>query len=150
MKHLTPFLILTISAFFAACSSLTLEPVNYAWPLESVLSVDDGGNVTEDRYFIEFNTKGLFFEEFQDSSAYMGREIRMIRDTQGFYYITCSDFKNVYVFTADEGSLCLDNKILITEAGIESPAFNQRSPFIELVNGGAKTNLTHEGIEGSN
>jgi hypothetical protein len=137
-------------AFFAACSSLTLQPVNYAWPLESVLAIDGDGNVAEDRYYIGFNTKGLFFEEFEDSSAYMGKEIRMIRDAQGFYYITSPNFKNVYVFTSDEGSLCLDNKILISETGIESPAFNQRIPFIELVNGGNKTNLTNEGVEGSN
>lgn len=151
MKHITLFVILVLIVLIAACSTLTLQPVNFAWLLESVLAIDDNGNVNEDRYYINFNTKGLFFEEFQDSSAYKGKDIRMIRDTQGFYYITSSNFKNVYVFTADEGSLRLDNKILISETGIENPAFNQRSPFIELVNGDKKTNLTNEGImEGSN
>ncbi len=82
----------------AACSVLTLQPANFSWPIESVLPVDDNGKVTEDRYSIEVNTVGLFFEEFQDSLSYKGKEVRMIRDNQGFYFLTASNFKNVYVF----------------------------------------------------
>jgi hypothetical protein len=127
---------------------LRLQPANFSWPLESVLSVDDNGKVAEDRYSIEVNTIGLFFEEFQDSLSYKGKEVRMIRDNQGFYFMTASNFKNVYVFKADEGTLKLEKKIFISEFGLQTPAFNQRNPYIELVDGTNKMNLTHKGIEG--
>jgi hypothetical protein len=132
----------------AACSVLTLQPANFSWPIESVLPVDSNGKVTEDRYSIEVNTVGLFFEEFQDSLSYKGKEVRMIRDNQGFYFLTASNFKNVYVFKVDEGKLILENKIFISEFGLQAPAFNQRDPYIELVDGTSKMNLTHKGIEG--
>ena len=132
----------------AACSVLTLQPANFSWPIESVLPVDDNGKVIEDRYSIEVNTVGLFFEEFQDSLSYKGKEVRMIRDNQGFYFITASNFKNVCVFKVDEGKLVLENKIFISEFGLQTPAFNQRDPYIELVDGTSKMNLTHKGIEG--
>jgi hypothetical protein len=132
----------------AACSVLTLQPANFSWPLESVLPVDDNGKVTEDRYSIEINTIGLFFEEFQDSLSYKGKEIRMIRDNQGFYFLTASNFKNVYVFKVDEGKLELEEKIFISEFGLQTPAFNQRDPYIELVDGTYKMNLTYKGTEG--
>jgi hypothetical protein len=139
---------LILFSIITACSTLTLQPANFAWPLESVLPVNDDGFVVEDRYSLEFNTKAIFFEEFQDSLAYIDREIRVIRDNQGFYFITGSNFKNVYVFKAVEGKLVLDNKIFISEFGLQTPAFNQREPYIELVDGNHKMNLTSEGIEG--
>ncbi len=100
MKRLL-ILFLFLILISVACSVLTLQPANFAWPLESVLPVDNSGNISEDRYSLEVNTVGLFFEEFQDSLAYSGKEIRMIRDNQGFYFMTASNFKNVYVFKVD-------------------------------------------------
>ena len=147
MKRLL-ILFLFLILITAACSVLTLQPANFSWPLESVLSVDDNGKVAEDRYSIEVNTIGLFFEEFQDSLSYRGKEVRMIRDNQGFYFMTASNFKNVYVFKADEGTLKLEKKIFISEFGLQTPAFNQRNPYIELVDGTNKMNLTYKGIEG--
>lgn len=135
-------------SMFTACSVLTLQPANFSWPLESVLPVDDNGNISDDRYSVEVNTVGMFFEEFQDSLSYKDKEIRMIRDNQGFYFMTSSNFKNVYVFKADEGKLVQENKIFISEFGLQSPAFNQRNPYIELVDGTNKMNLTHKGVEG--
>jgi hypothetical protein len=137
-----------LSLITAACSVLTLQPANFSWPLESVLPVDDSGKISEDRYSIEVNTVGMFFEEFQDSLSYKSKEVRMIRDNQGFYFLTSTNFKNVYVFKADEGKLVQENKIFISEFGLQTPAFNQRDPYIELVDGTNKMNLSHKGIEG--
>ena len=145
MRH-TLALALFLILITAACSVLTLQPANFSWPLESVLPVDDNGKAAEDRYSIEVNTIGLFFEEFQDSLSYKGKEIRMIRDNQGFYFMTSSNFKNVYVFKADEGKLVQENKIFISEFGLQTPAFNQRDPYIELVDGTNKMNFTYKGI----
>ena len=144
------FLILSLVflSLTAACSVLTLQPVNFSWPLESVLPIDENGNVSEDRYSIEFNTAGLYYEEFQDSLSYKGKELRLIRNHQGLYFITASKFKNVYVFRANEETLVLNAKIFISEFGIDKPAFNQRNPYIELIDGEKKINLSSEGIEG--
>ena len=139
---------LVLLSLAAACSVLTLQPANFSWPLESVLPVDNEGNVVEDRHSVEFNAFGLFYDEFQDSLAYMDKEIRMIRDNQGLYFITASKFKNVYVFRANEGTLELNKKIFISDFGIDKPAFNQRNPYIELIDGEKKINLTSEGIDG--
>jgi len=147
MKRLI-ILFLFLILLIAACSVLTLQPANFGWPIESVLPVDDEGKVTDDRYSIEINTVGLFFDEFQDSLSYRGKEVRMIRDNQGFYFLTASDFKNVYVFKVDEGKLVLENKIFISEFGLQTPAFNQRDPYIELIDGTNKMNLTYKGVEG--
>lgn len=132
----------------AACSVLTLQPANFSWPLESVLPVDDNGKISDDRYSVEVNTVGMFFEEFQDFLSYKGKEVRMIRDNQGFYFLTSYNFKNVYVFRAEEGKMILENKIFISEFGLQNPAFNQREPYIELLDGTNKMTLTHKGVEG--
>lgn len=131
----------------ASCSTLKLEPADFAWPVESVLSVDENGKVSDERYSISFDTRGLFYEELEDSSAYAGREIRMLRDINGYYFITAEKFKNVYVFQMDNGAMVLDNKIFISEIGIEGAALNQRTPYIELIDSGKSLYLTNNGID---
>jgi len=131
---------------FTGCSKLALKPADFAWPVESVLKVDAQGNVTENRNSLTFNTKDLFLEETQDSSAFQNKEIRLIRDLNGYYYITADNFKNVYVFTNGEGKLTLEDKLFVSESGISSPAFNQRQPFIELIDGDKRILLNNEGV----
>jgi hypothetical protein len=129
----------------SGCSSLTLSPVHFQWPVESVLTVDAKGMVDETRYNMTFNVKSLLFDETADSVHVSGIELRIIRDASGYYYITAPKFKNVYVFASDEGKLKLERKILISEAGIASPAFNQRPPYIQLLNGKEKPLLLSRG-----
>ena len=131
---------------FAACSNLVLKPTDYAWPIESVLKVDNNGFVKENRNSISFNTKDLFLAETGDSTAYKDKDLRLIRDMNGYYYITSDNFKNVYVFKSEKGKLALEDKISITKTGLQNPAFNQRQPYIELVSGNNKYLLTNEGI----
>jgi hypothetical protein len=127
---------------------LTLAPVQYQWPVESVLTVDGKGMVDETRYNITFNVKPLLFEETADSIHVSNIELRIIRDMSGYYFMTAPKFKNVYVFASDEGKLKLERKILISETGIASPAFNQRPPYIQLINGKEKPLLlTRGGIQ---
>ena len=139
-----PFLLLV---FAAACSTLKLQQADFAWPVESVIAVEENGKVSDDRYSISFDTKELFFEETEDSSAYVGKKIRILRDINGYYFITAEKFKNVYVFQMDNGSMILRNKIFISEIGIEDPALNQRAPYIELIDGGKNLYLTNNGID---
>ncbi len=121
--------------FTVGCAQLTLEPVNFAWPIESVLDVDDEGMISDNRYSFSANVTQLFFVEKKDSNAYNKESVRIIRGTKGYYYIIGSGFKNVYVFSADNGALKLHNKIFVSEFGLDLPAFNQRVPYIELLEG---------------
>ena len=66
--------------------------------------------------------------ETADSMGYRGKELRLIRDTNGYYFMAAKNFKNVYVFRSDDGSLVLSSKIMISEfswnerAGVQSEA----------------------------
>lgn len=140
----TTFLAFALS--FTACSVLRLQPANFAWPVESVLKVDNRGYVADERYSLSFNTTGIFVEEFGDSTAYLNSEIRLLRNNNGFYFLTGNDFKNIYVMVINEGSLALKNKIFISEKGLDNPALNQRQPYIELISGTNIIYLTTEGI----
>ncbi|WP_290665039.1 hypothetical protein [Ignavibacterium sp.] len=132
----------------AACSSLKLSPAEFGWPIESVQKVDKEGFVKEDRYSFSFNSKALFLEEMQDSMAYQGKDLRIIRNQDGYYFITSKSFKNVYIFEQAEASLELKEKVFVSENGLNNPFFNQRNPYIELVDGDFKIFLTSEGIYG--
>jgi len=129
-----------------ACSSLSLKPADYAWPIENVLKVDGKGFIEDQRYSFILKVKMLYYEEFKDSTNFSGKEIRLIRDKLGFFYITGKDFKNVYVFESEENGMDLENKIMITETGLISPAFNQKSPTIELLDSPNKYLLNSKGI----
>lgn len=141
-------LIIITTILFSACSTLKLSPAEFNWPIESVLKVDDNGFVKDDRYSLSFNTKQLFFEETQDSMSFTGKSIRLIRNTEGYYFITSTNFKNVYVFSVDKNAFSLENKLLVNEAGFKNPVFNQRPPFIELIDDGISYKLTSEGFDG--
>ncbi len=137
-----PFLVLII----AACSSLMLKPADFSWPIENALKVDGKGFIEEQRYAFTLKVKPLFFEEFADSNNFAGKEIRIIRDKLGYVYLTAKKFKNVYVMMTVEGGMKLENKILISETGLNSPVFNQKSPNIELLDTPNKYLLNNKGI----
>jgi hypothetical protein len=131
----------------AGCSPLMLKPADFSWPVESVLKVNEKGFVDEPRYFIKFNVKGLLFAETKDSVNVSKVTLRMIRDEAGYYFITAAKFKNVYVFEQAEGGLKLSNRILVSEHGLNEPAFNKRSSNIELISEKAAPILmTKDGI----
>lgn len=140
-------LIITLM-ILTACSTLKLSPAEFGWPIESVLKIDENGFAKEDRYSFTFNTKALFMEEMQDSMAYRGKDLRIIRNNDGYYFITTKGFKNVYIFETAEKSFSLKEKITINEYGLNNPFFNQRSTYIELVDGDFKAYLTSEGLQG--
>jgi len=147
--NLLKFLFTLIIAFyFTSCSTLKLSPAEFGWAIESVLKVDTDGFVKDDRYSISFNVKAMFFEETKDSLSYMDKSIRLIRNNEGFYFMTSPNFKNVYVFTVIQNAFELKEKFLITESGLKKPAFNQRLPFIELIDGEKTYKLTSKGIDG--
>lgn len=131
------------------CSQIILEPADFSWPIESVLNVDDKGFVAEERYSFSTNVIPLFFAEKNDSTSFKNETVRIIRDINGLYFMVANEFKNVYVFSADNGTFSLRNTILITEFGLDLPAFNQRKPYIEILDGEQHVAyLTPDGIRG--
>jgi hypothetical protein len=131
----------------SGCSSVILQPADFSWPIESVLKVNDKSYVTEDRYSFKINVNPLFQEEFSDSANTSGKEIRIIRDEAGYYYITGTDFKNVYLFLPINNGIKMESKISISDSVVLSaPAFNQKQPNIELIDGTKKYMLNKNGI----
>jgi len=142
-------LFIIIFSLITGCAQITLEPSDFAWPIESVLDIDDDGMIQENRYSFSTNVKSLFIEETQDSSAFLKSSVRIIRDTKGYYYLIANGFKNVYLFNAVDGKLVLINSYLISEFGLDLPAFNQRKPYVELLEGEEHIAfLSSEGIKG--
>ncbi|OGU35438.1 MAG: hypothetical protein A2068_07915 [Ignavibacteria bacterium GWB2_35_6b] len=139
-------IVLLIIPLIAACSTIVLQPVNFGWAIENVLTSDANGMVEEQRHAISFNITPLFQAEFGDSVKADSKEIRIICSTDGFYFVTSKTFKNVYVLAPAENSLKVDNKILINEQGLLSPVFNQRDTHIELIDGANIYKLTSKGI----
>ncbi len=141
---------LIVSAFLmavvAACSSLTLKPADYSWPIENAIKANNKGVIEEQRYSFSVNINPLFFLEFQDSTNVAGKEVRVIRDRAGYYFITGKGFKNVYVFKTIESGMELENTILISESKLNAPAFNQKAPNIELLDSSNKYLLNKKGL----
>jgi hypothetical protein len=118
-----------------ACASLTLEQVDYAWPVESVLTVQENNTVSEGRHALTFNVAPLAQKEFQDPNALKGKQIRILRNTEGYYFITAPEFKHVYVMAPHAGELTLHSRLEVSQQGLRKPALNQRMPYVELLDG---------------
>lgn len=130
------------------CSSLKLTPVDFSWPLEVVVKVDEQGFIKEDRYSMKINVKNLFIEEFGLEKDLTNKVVRIIRNSSGTYFFTSEGFKNVYLFNQELGAITLAKRIPVSESGLKNPFFNQRDSHIELVDGNLKLNLSNEGIMG--
>lgn len=132
----------------ASCRSLVIENVDYSQPIESVLNVNDDGRVSDVNTGLSFNLMPLQYIETEDTSSVTTPEVRVIRNHQGYYFVTAPGYSNVFVLKPDEGVLRLHETILIDESGITNPAFNQRPPVIELLDGTEQVyRLTSDGIE---
>jgi hypothetical protein len=143
--------ILLFAIFLSGCSSLMLRPADFSWPIEVVQRPDGKGNVQDARYQVSFNVKALLFEELQDSITVTKHSLHILRDQAGFYFIAAKGFKNVYVFGQGDGALKLEKKILISEKGLDAPAFNQKPPYVHLINENKENEvpiiLTKDGIK---
>ncbi len=150
MKKVVILFALFVALIAGGCSTLQLQPADFSWVTEEILDVTGSGMVSAQRYSVEFNAKPLLAKEFAADSmaAKNTKTIRVIRDKAGFYFVTGPKFKNVYVLAQAEGSLSLNNTIVISpEKPMEDPKFNQRDSYIELINGNSKLQLTKAGMQ---
>jgi hypothetical protein len=131
----------------SSCSSLKLDSVDFGWPVESVVTVSSANKVDDLRYSVSAWVAGLAQEEFQDSTALRGAKLRLLRSSEGYYFLTGPKFKHVYVFSPGPSSLLLNSAIPVSEGGLRNPALNQRPPYVELLDGdNFHTLLTSDGI----
>ena len=138
---------LGLSLLLVSCSPLALKDVHFGWPVESVLTVNEQNRIEDRRYSIVADLTPLAAEEFEDSTALRGKEIRLLRGDTGYYFLTGKSFRHVYVFSPDEGELALRTKIVVSERGLISPAMNQRPPYVELLDGSeTRMRLTPTGV----
>ncbi len=148
-KFKTAILALVLSALFTACSSITVKPVQYGWPVENVVKIASDFNITFPRYSISMNVKNIFEnEKLIKNNSPVSHQIRFIRDNLGYYYLTGELFKNVYVLKSEESEMKVINEIFIDKKGMTSPAMNQRGNYIELLldNGKRKLKINNDGI----
>lgn len=124
--------------------SLVIQNVDYSQPLESVLTPDSENMVHDQRYAIKFSVAPILETEGASSV----NEIHLIRNHNGYYFVTANEFQNVYVFAPGEGELELENTIEFVETPLGEPAFNQREGYVELVDLSTDEiyRLDHEGI----
>ncbi len=133
----------------ACSSSLVIKNVDFAQPIETVLTPNSKGVVNDVRDGLTFDAMPLQYAETKDTSSVTIPAIRMIRGHDGYYFITAKGFNNVYIMAPSNGTLKLHKKILITKEGLSSPAFNQRMPYVQLIDGSsASYDLTKDGIKG--
>lgn len=142
------FLIGMVIVSFVACGpSVELTDVDYAEPIESVLEPDADGNVTDDRTGLSFNILAIQEEETGEGTSVTTSEVRVIRNTEGYYFVTAPGYSNVYVFEVVESGMDLYEKIEVDADGIANPAFNEDSPYVELLDGtDVSYRLTKDGI----
>jgi len=130
----------------SGCASVTLKPVDFSWSFESVLTTDSNGYVRAEPKTIAFNAGELFRAEMKDPGVAAGAVVRIIRDYDGYYFVTSPGFRHVYIFSGAMGKLTLKKKVLIAEQGMEKPFFNRRELGIELVANGQAYLLSRKGI----
>lgn len=145
MKRSVLFLVAALLAL-PGCAAITIEPVDYSWSFESVLMTDAEGVVKGEPKTIVFNAAEIFQAEAGEKADVAGKQVRIIRNDAGFYFITSAGFKHVYIFKSGNMKLSLREKVLIDENGMQNPFFNRREQGVELVAGGKAYLLNKDGI----
>lgn len=141
--------VLILLAVTACSSSLVIQKVNFSQPVETVLNPDSKGIVHDRAQGLDFSIMPLQYAETQDTSSVTTEKVRLIRDKEGYYFITANGYKNVYVMKPQAGEMKLHKKIHVSDEGIMHPAFNQREPNVQLIDRGnnATYSLNENGIK---
>jgi hypothetical protein len=150
MKKILIIIGIFTSLAMIGCSSLQLQPADFAWQADEILEINSKGMVYAKQYSVAFTVTPLLAKEFAADSmaAKNTNEVRLIRDKAGFYYLTGKKFKNVYVLSQSDGALAVSNTIVISaEKPMDDPKFDQKDSYIELWNGKEKFQLTKSGAQ---
>ncbi len=146
-KYLNLLFAVTLAVLLSACSSrVAIENVDFAQPVEIVAAPDGQGQLADVRTGVSFSVLPLLEKEGISFDDFAGTEVRMIRNHQGYYFVTAAGFRNVYVMESRENELRSKNIIRIDNGRLSNPALNQRNPHIQLIDGDRRYNLSKDGI----
>jgi len=138
----------SFAVLITACgSSIAIQNVDFSQPLEVVGQPDNSGLVSDIRTGVSFSVLPLLEKEGITSNEFSGTDVRMIRNHQGYYFVTAAGFKNVYVMQSRENELRSEKVIPVASQRLQNPSFNQRNPYIQLLDGDTSMNLTVDGIQ---
>ena len=148
IRTVTGLVIGTLMLLAGCKQSLVISQVDYSRPLETVISPTEGGMIIDKKHGLKFSMMPLQYAETEDTSSVTTKEIRYIRGESGLYYLTAPTYTHVYLMMPAKNEMKVEKRIMISETGIEKPAFNQRDSFIQLVNRttGETYKLTPEGM----
>lgn len=135
--------IASISILAGCKSTMEIKSVDYSMLLETVLRPETDGRVIDRGYGLRFSVKSIQFLETGDSSR-VNAEFRVIRDLNGYYFITSAGFKHVYIMRPTANAMKLYKQVLISVAGLQRPAFNQRNPIIQLLDGDSQSYMLNK------
>ncbi len=148
-KFIPIILLASIVMLGTACKTFVVKNVNYSHQIESVLTPNEDGIVYDVRHGISFNITPFEKKEFGATDSIEVKEVRLIRNAEGYYFITANQFKNVYVMEPGNGELKLKKKIKVSEERLAAPAFNLRDSHVQLVKTDTNEvlNLNQDGIQ---
>lgn len=149
MKNkLTRYSLLALLLFaVSACGSkMVIQNVDFAHPLEIVMEADAQANVSDVRTGLAFNLSSILEKENISRSDFAGTAVRMIRNRDGYYFLTAPGFRHVFILESKTRELKEVEIVRIPGDRLQNPAFNQRSPLIQLVDGERSFNLTSSGL----
>lgn len=148
-KFIPVFLLASIMMLGTACKTFVVKNVDYSQQIESVLTPNEEGVVHDVRHGISFNITPFAKQEFEENDSTIIEEVRLIRNTKGYYFITANKFNHVYVMEPGKGALKLKKKIRVTEDGLNAPAFNLRESTVQLITTDSNEilSLNEEGIQ---
>jgi len=146
MKRTTLVWVAAMALALSGCATVTIKPADFSWSFESVLTANSAGIVSGEPKTIAFDAGTLFREETDSKATAAGKTVRVIRDREGYYFVTSPGFRHVYIFSGSRDRLTLRKKVLIAPEGMEKPFFNRRDRGIELGANGQVYLLTRKGI----
>lgn len=149
MKNtLTQLSLLALLLFTAsACGSkMVIQNVDFAHPLEIVMEADAQANVSDIRSGLTFNLGAILERENISRADFAGSAVRMIRNRDGLYFLTAPGFHHVFILESGVRELKEVEIVRIPGERLQNPAFNQRSPLIQLVDGDRLFDLNSGGL----
>jgi hypothetical protein len=147
MKKKPSLIIIFFSLILFSCSSLKIENVKYGWGGEYFANPDENGLINIPKSSMQFSVLPILNAE-KLSDKPKDFKFRIIRDEEGYFYITANKFIYVWIFKSGEASLVLHDKIKIFDGkALDDPKFNEHKPNIKLfLNDGKEFLLNKDGI----
>ncbi|WP_114984115.1 hypothetical protein [Cyclonatronum proteinivorum] len=140
-------MLVLLTLTLSACGGqMVIQNVNFAHPFEMVMEADAEANVSDTRSGLTFSMDKILEKENISRADFAGTSVHMIRNQDGLYFLTAPGFRHVFILESGEGELKEAETVRIPGERLQNPAFNQRAPFIQLVDGDRTFSLSATGL----